>query len=194
MHLDKHSIRQSLRSHRTTLDSLSREKKALAVATQITQMTSFKNCQHIGGYLTHNGELDPAPIIKTAFETNKKLYLPVLKKKSHAFSYYPYYSNESLIENRYGIGEPTIADRKPISTTCIDVVLVPLVAFDENCHRLGRGVGYYDRTFAFICENPAEKRPLLVGLAYEFQKIKTVHPEPWDIPMDMIVTEEKVYE
>jgi 5-formyltetrahydrofolate cyclo-ligase len=68
-------------------------------------------------------------------------------------------------------------------------VLVPMNAFDEAGYRLGYGGGFFDRTLAALAV-----RPRVIGVAYELARIPTIHPQPWDIPMDFVVTEDAVYE
>jgi 5-formyltetrahydrofolate cyclo-ligase len=72
--------------------------------------------------------------------------------------------------------------------------LAPLVAFDRNGTRLGMGGGYYDRAFAFL-RAPADggRRPVLLGLGYEFQKVAELIRQPWDVPLDAAVTESALY-
>ena len=65
-----------------------------------------------------------------------------------------------------------------------DVVLAPVLGFDETCYRLGNGGGYFDRTLAV-----AKPRPLVIGVGYECLKIRTIYPQPHDVAMDVIVTE-----
>jgi 5-formyltetrahydrofolate cyclo-ligase len=67
-----------------------------------------------------------------------------------------------------------------------DVLLAPLVGFDAGGYRLGYGGGYYDRTLAALPE-----RPLVVGVGFETSGMETIHPQPHDIPMDLIVTERR---
>jgi len=64
------------------------------------------------------------------------------------------------------------------------MVLAPVVGFDAACYRLGYGGGYFDRTLAAL-----SPRPLAVGVGFAMQRIETIHPQSFDIPMDMIVTE-----
>lgn len=113
-------------------------------------------------------------------------------KKDHHLEFYAYHSGDPLIENQYGIGEPDIKKQTHIDAEKLDLVLMPLVAFDENGNRVGRGAGFYDRTFSFKIGSK-RKTPLLVGLAYEFQKINVITAADWDVALDLVVTEQKIY-
>ena len=74
--------------------------------------------------------------------------------------------------------------------TELEVVLVPLVAVDWSGNRLGHGAGYYDRTFAF---RQGHTHPVLIGLAHRFQILESIEPSPWDIPVDLVVTETGIF-
>ena len=74
--------------------------------------------------------------------------------------------------------------------TELEVVLVPLVAVDWSGNRLGHGAGYYDRTFAFRRDRD---HPVLIGLAHQFQVVESIKPSPWDVPVDLIVTETGIF-
>jgi 5-formyltetrahydrofolate cyclo-ligase len=66
-------------------------------------------------------------------------------------------------------------------------VLAPLVGFDRQCYRLGYGGGYFDRTLAALAP-----RPLAIGVGFELSRIETIYPQPFDIPMNVVVTETKI--
>ena len=71
----------------------------------------------------------------------------------------------------------------------LDVMLLPLVGFDSEGRRLGMGGGYYDATLAYLRSRRRWRKPLLVGVAYACQQLKEVPAEPWDVRLDMILTE-----
>ena len=102
----------------------------------------------------------------------------------------PYTKDAALQQNDWGTAEPTGGD--PVPPTDFDLVFVPLVGFTASCFRLGMGKGFYDRTFSFKIFN-RRSRPLLVGLAYDFQKIDSVKIESWDVRLDLVVTDKKIY-
>ena len=74
--------------------------------------------------------------------------------------------------------------------TELEVVLLPLVAVDWSGNRLGHGTGYYDRTFAFRRDRDT---PILIGLAHRFQVVESIEPSPWDVPVDLVVTETGIF-
>ena len=90
-------------------------------------------------------------------------------------------------ENRFGIKEPI--DGSPSSAQTLDLILIPLVGFDQRGNRLGMGGGFYDRTLAFKLKTP--QRPNLIGLAHECQRVEHLETDPWDIPMTGILTSHK---
>jgi len=87
-----------------------------------------------------------------------------------------------LASGPFGTVEPRPDPHGPIPTSELHAVIVPLVAFDSHCHRIGFGRGFYDRAFA----NP--DRPLLVGVAFDIQELPEWEPEDWDVPLDVVIT------
>ena len=75
----------------------------------------------------------------------------------------------------------------------LDLILVPLVAFDANGQRVGMGGGFYDRTLGKARINSTWKRPYLIGIAHELQRVPAIAVQPWDVQMDAVVTEAGVY-
>ena len=140
--------------------------------------------------------------------STKTLYLPTLiptpleregrvrgNKKTETFStlalhFLPFSSSTVLQKNKYGIPEPHYKSthEKPIAE--LDLILLPLIAFDSQGHRIGMGAGYYDRTLENIME--LRKRPKLLGCAFSDQETNQIEPNPWDIPLDGVVTENGV--
>ena len=195
MTIDKFTIRTSLRQQRQKLDHPTQKLASAKAATLLIQTTAFLNSECIAYYISDEGELDPLPIIKCAEQLGKKLFLPFMSNDHTKLLYfYPYSSKEALQKNKDGIQEPIVIDKQPVKLQKLNIVLLPVVGFDEKCNRLGRGSGYYDRTFAFVKERPHAKRPILVGLAYNFQKVTDIQTEVWDVPVDIVVTESKIYQ
>ncbi|MDB6096248.1 MAG: 5-formyltetrahydrofolate cyclo-ligase [Francisellaceae bacterium] len=165
------------------------------IQTQFFNLEIFHSSQHIAGFYPVNGEVDCLTLLNLAHQLNKNCYLPkidILNKNNLCFI--EYRPGDPLKKNQFGILEPDLKDRKKILSQDLDLVLMPLVAFDGKGNRLGMGKGYYDYTFSFLLNKPLIKFPKLIGLAYEFQKILRLPNEPWDIPMAGIITESKYRE
>jgi 5-formyltetrahydrofolate cyclo-ligase len=92
--------------------------------------------------------------------------------------------------NVFGILEPEVS--APIDPRRLDLVLTPLVAFDDHGMRIGVGRGYYDRCFRFLLTRAAWRRPKLLGVSYELQHVPRIAAEPWDVPLWGAVTEAAV--
>ena len=106
----------------------------------------------------------------------------------------PFRARDALVPNRYGIGEPRGARTRVVPVRTLDLIFVPLVAVDAQGWRIGSGAGYYDRCLARLRGPRLWRRPKLIGLAYEFQRIEHVAPQPWDVPVDAVLTERSLYE
>jgi 5-formyltetrahydrofolate cyclo-ligase len=95
--------------------------------------------------------------------------------------------------NRFNIPEPTLRNRRLRLAWTLDLLLVPLVGFDAGGNRLGMGGGFYDRTLSYLSHRTYWRRPRLIGIAHECQRVAELRLRPWDVPLDMVVTERQVY-
>ena len=137
----------------------------------------------IGGYFPVNYEVDDLEILKEFAKKNYQISLPVIKKNFN-MDFYKWSFDDPLKINQYGIPEPN--SKKLIYP---DVILVPLVAFDNNLNRLGYGGGYYDRV---IKKFNKKKKILKIGLAFSIQKINNVPVTKYDKKLDYIVTDKYI--
>lgn len=187
-------LRKQIRALRRSTPLAERHVAALQLARRVTSLKVFVRSRHIAGYLAVDGELDPAPLLERARVLRKHVYLPVLAGNPAVHLLFaPYHPDMPMQANRFGILEPDVPAAELLPPQRLELVLTPLVAFDTHGTRLGMGGGFYDRTFAFR-SNPAHlPRPLLLGLAYELQKVAELPRQSWDIPLDGIVTEQALY-
>ncbi len=129
------------------------------------------------------------PLMQAIWQAKKCCYLPVLQL-DRTLQFARYEPEDVLRSNRFGILEPLpTADILP--PEALDLVLLPLVAFDKTGRRLGTGGGYYDRTFAFVREAVVTK-PLLLGFAYAAQEAPSLPEEEWDVRLQGVVTEQQM--
>jgi 5-formyltetrahydrofolate cyclo-ligase len=145
----------------------------------------WKAAERIAFYWPADGEVSLLPLLHKSLCDGKRCYLPVVEDKQLQFR--EYRRGHVLKRNRYGIPEP----RETALCTAhqLDVILLPLVAFDVHCNRLGMGAGFYDRALAAY----VSRKPVRVGIAHEFQRVPHVPIDPWDVPLHMIVTDSRIY-
>lgn len=135
----------------------------------------------IGFYWPWKGEYDPRPLARSLHAVGTRLALPVAVGE-----------NEPLIFRLWAPGAPMARDARSIlgpskgGPVALDILLVPLLGFDDQGHRLGYGGGFYDRTLAML-----SSKPRVVGVGFEHARLRTIHPQPHDIPMDVVVIERR---
>lgn len=145
----------------------------------------WRNAKRVAFYWPADGEISVLPLLRWSLKKDKSCYLPVVKGSHLEFR--EFQRSRKLRSNRYGIPEPTAARSCDIQQ--LDVILLPLVAFDENCNRLGMGAGFYDRALAAS----RSRRPLRIGVAYELQKAWQLPTDSWDVPLHVVITESRIY-
>ena len=192
--MDRQQLRKHIRQQRRALTPHQRHLLARQLAQKLSSNRLFQNARRIAVYLPNDGEMDLHPLIRIASQRGKKCYLPVISQMSHNRLWFaPYQSGQKLSPNIYGIPEPSNGKWQGHSPIGLDLILMPLVGFDEKGNRLGMGGGYYDRTLAYLNRRQHWHRPLLMGVAYEFQKLENLKAEAWDIPLHGVITESNIY-
>lgn len=159
----------------------------------------LKLTDKLGGYIAQGKEVNLANLLRESIRLNKHCYAPVIKNsgmdksqmKFHQFNSLPQHNSSGNLwrSNIYGIKEPYLTPS--IDAWKLDVVFMPLVAFDDKGGRLGMGGGYYDRAFEFCRDKNKTylRKPLLIGVAYDCQRVNKVPLEAVDIKLDAVVTE-----
>ncbi|MFN3713735.1 MAG: 5-formyltetrahydrofolate cyclo-ligase [Alcanivoracaceae bacterium] len=176
-----------MRQHRQSLSASEQQQASERFARAFAAQWRLRGARHIGLFLAADGELDPLPGLLTLDGLSRQLYLPVLPKSTDAvLQFVRWQPGEALIPNRYGIGEPVLKRRALTPLWRLDLLLMPLVAFDDEGNRLGMGGGFYDRALANLQTRP--HRPRLIGVAHAFQRVERLPTAPWDQPLDGVIT------
>lgn len=180
--MTKDSIRQMHLQQRRNLSVETQVAAADAVTKRFFKTVKFSITAVLAGYWPIHGEIDDRLILQKV----PLGALPCVTEELAPLIFRRWENPDDIKEGRYGIPEPTGDIVIP------DILLVPLVAFDTSKHRLGYGVGYYDRTLANL---KRQKDVLAVGLAYESQLCKEGLPaDENDVKLDLIITDKKVYQ
>lgn len=146
------------------------------------------HAQHVAGYAAVRGEVSLDQALTTLSSAGCFLYLPRVTGTEMAF--HKLGRQTFLRRSPHRILEPVFSPWRPARQ--LDLVLVPLVGFDKHGTRLGYGAGHYDRHFAYKRELP-NASPLLCGIAFECQRIEFLKRQPWDVPLNLIITERGVH-
>jgi 5-formyltetrahydrofolate cyclo-ligase len=185
---ERRRLRRVMRARRRALDARALRAASEGLAASLARGLRGPWPRRIAAYLARDGEIDPAPFARRLARRGRALFLPridPLAGGSDRMRFAPWDAGAPMTRNRFGIGEPSTPCTVPAWT--LDVVLVPLVAFDRAGGRLGMGGGFYDRTFAAL--RPAPRRPLLVGVAHALQEVPHVPMAGHDVPLDAVATE-----
>ena len=181
-----------MRLRRRSLTASEQSKATLRVWKQLVKSQWLLRHRHIALYFGNDGELDPSPLLGEFSRQEKHCYLPVLHSfNAHRMEFFRYHADKALQINRFGILEPNPLRSNNIKPAFLSLVLMPLVAFDENGNRLGMGGGFYDR--ALSPGRMHNTGPKLVGVAHEFQKVSSLPKDKWDIPLHAVITPERIY-
>jgi 5-formyltetrahydrofolate cyclo-ligase len=151
----------------------------------LTSLIKWESKPIIAGYWPIAGEIDDLAFLKHCHNQGLQCCLPFIKSEAAPLIFKAWQPSDILEKGMYGIPAPS--PEAPILIP--DVLLIPLVAFDRACYRLGKGGGFYDRTLAHLREN---HDVLAIGLAYDCQEIDRVTREAHDQQLDCIVTPTRV--
>ncbi len=188
----KTRIRRSSRQLRQNISTREAKQAETAVCKILSQLSHYQTSDNIASFLAFDGEIGTHQINQQIINDKNLAYLPKLKPwPPNRLWFMPYSQNTRMIKNRFGIPEVDLPVSRAIRPSHLDIILMPLVAFDESGNRLGMGGGFYDATLAHL--SSMDKKPVCLGLAYEKQKVENIPAETWDFPIDGVITEQKVY-
>lgn len=178
---DKASQRRIYRQRRDEfVAALSEAEKSIAFSRLPSPLRSLlASGMVIAGYIAKDSEADPSRLLAEAGAIGHMLALPYVTSRSAPMRFLSWRPGDPLIPGPFGLLQP--AADSPECTP--DIVLTPLVAFDRRLMRLGQGAGHYDRALSLLGD------AIAVGIAWDIQEAPSVFCDPWDVPMDAILTE-----
>jgi 5-formyltetrahydrofolate cyclo-ligase len=185
-------LRKQLKTKRLHLSHQQQNRISAKIATNLRKAPEYLAAKTIALYLPVNGEADPRSLVAENTDPDKKFYLPVLSPQQDKHLLFARWNNETqFVDNIYNIPEPILTRSNQLPAKKFDLIIMPLLGFDKQGNRLGMGGGYYDRTFSFKQHTRESRKPFLLAYAYAFQECQALSTQPWDIPFDAVVTEEK---
>jgi 5-formyltetrahydrofolate cyclo-ligase len=191
--ITKSQIRQRIRLDRNLLSELDVAGAGEQLSAQLSKHLIIQQGKKVGCFLSFDGEICTKQTLSLINQLGAHCYLPKLRPyKPNRLWFMPYDSSVPMTNNRFGIAEVNLPVSQAIGVSKLDVVLLPLVAFDLKGNRLGMGGGFYDATFSHLRSN--KNRPAFIGLAYELQKLESLPSDSWDLPLDGVCTESGFYQ
>lgn len=186
----KNSIRKQILSFRNALPIHECEEKSNRIMQNVFSLLSVQKAEYVLCYAGYKSEVQTDKLIKELLREGKKVYLP--RVCGEEMDFYRIRTLIDLTEGYKGIPEPAAACTEQFTRTMWEknkervVMLLPGAAFSKNGARIGYGKGYYDR---YLSQIPCAER---IALCYELQIVEDIPADVHDIPVTMIVTEEKI--
>lgn len=178
----KHALRRELRRQRAGLPAAARHHAQRKALHHLQHYRLWRAARCVALYLAYGSEFDCGEFIRLAWRQHRRVCVPRIVGAGH-MRWIALTPQTSLRRNRYGIPEP-VGQRYLAGRQQPDLILVPLLGYDAAGYRLGTGGGYYDRLLA-----RRGPRPRRVGVAFSCQYVADLPRDPWDQPLDGILTE-----
>jgi 5-formyltetrahydrofolate cyclo-ligase len=183
----KADLRKRCYERRFRIDPGEAEAAAIAVAERVGALIDVDDQIVVSAYWPLPGELDPRPALLALGQRGAMLALPRTVGDGKPLVFHAWRPEDRLVEGRFKVMEP--AATAPLVKPSF--LLVPLLAFDRHCRRLGHGKGFYDRTLQSL--NVNDPAVLAIGVAFAVQEVERVPVDDFDQTLDMIVTESEVH-
>ena len=183
------TVRKEKKSKRLSISHAAVDEKSSIILKNLLALNYLDEVNNVAAFYSFQNEPNTRKLIEYMWSKEKAVFLPITHEGSLKF--FNYHPDSQLIKNRFGIYEPDTNQNEQIQIQSLDVILVPLVAFDRACNRIGMGSGFYDKALSKLDASLSQTN--LIGLAYDFQKVEHIESNKWDIPLDCVVTEKKVY-
>ncbi|NLV75758.1 MAG: 5-formyltetrahydrofolate cyclo-ligase [Tissierellia bacterium] len=186
--MDKKSIRKEIMEKRSKLTWEIIKEKSHIIEERLFNLEEYQKSNFIFSFISFKDEVHTHEIIKNSLNMGKRIGVPVtvIKPRKLLVSELKDFEKELEI-GYYGILTPKKEYQRILSPNIVDLVLVPGVAFDVEGYRVGYGGGYYDRFFSSL-----KKDVIKIGLCYDLQILSQVPRDPYDIPVDLIISENRL--
>jgi 5-formyltetrahydrofolate cyclo-ligase len=168
-----------MRAARRAVPAAERAPAAAAIDRRIASLGLPRAGSRISAFEPFDGEIDPCRVLRRSRALGCRVYFPEITHLR---------GRRMRFVTKAGAGRP-----EPLDPRWLDLVLVPLVAFDAHGTRLGMGAGFYDRYFGFLRHRRTWQRPRLLGVAFEVQRLERIDAFDHDVPLWGIVTERGIY-
>ncbi len=183
--LDKRTIRKEALSRRDSIDFEVKQVKDKKIRERLLALPEFTAAHAVLLYASFRSEVSTFALIQWVLSQNKIAVLPKVVSGCRELALYKVRDLGELAAGYHGIPEPSLPDDRRMDLEAVGLLVVPGVAFDDRCNRLGYGGGYYDRLLS-------RKKAPAFALSYEEQIFSSVPSDTHDIKMDKIITDMRI--
>ena len=183
----KDNIRKKILKQRDNIPQEIKTDKNANIKNKLFSLHEFINAGAVCFYASFRSEVETLTMIKESLALGKRVVLPKVQMRRRGIALCEIKDINELSVGHMGIPEPTLLNEHAISIDEVDLIVIPGVAFDYACNRLGYGGGYYDMLLA-----QRKKEAPIIALAYEEQIVDQIPAEAHDIKVDMIITDKKI--
>lgn len=178
---DKKKLRTDIRKRREEFVKSQLNFPDVSLGLPDSLKSLFRSANVVAGYVKLGSEVDPSDLISAAVDMGRTIALPCLIGRATDLVFRKWQPGDPMEQADFGFMQPL-----PSAEACNpDLILTPLVGFDRALNRLGQGAGYYDRAFAALPDS------LRIGVAWSIQECGGLVPDPWDMPLDAVLTEKE---
>jgi 5-formyltetrahydrofolate cyclo-ligase len=181
----KRELRKILRQRRLGIGKSQRKHCERRIACQLLRRRRVRRARNIAVYLSMGSELATTILIARLLRQGRTLWAP-LASRTPRLRFVPLRQDSKLRRGPFGLRQPACT-RPCRDPRRMDLILLPLLGFDAQGHRLGNGGGYYDRALA---TQRLGRQALLLGYAYAAQELPAIPADPWDVRLDAVITEQ----
>jgi 5-formyltetrahydrofolate cyclo-ligase len=188
---DKAKVRKHILCLRESIPADIRKQKDMAIASRLLALPEFIVSKSVLLYASFGSEIDTCNIIEHCLNKGVVVALPRVVREHNRLDIYEIGGIADLVPGYRSIPEPLPRPETQKKIDDIDIVIVPGVAFDEACNRIGYGKGYYDKLLGSAAGPRNRLKPFFAALAYEEQIVPSIYCGPYDINMDVVITDKR---
>jgi 5-formyltetrahydrofolate cyclo-ligase len=190
---EKRTLRRAMAEERDTLPAERRALMAVQATERFLELSEVKDARVVAGFVSTRSEIDTTPLLEELRRRGIDVVLPRVSTGliPPRLRFHRVERKEDLVFGIYGLLEPGL-DCPEVAAHNIDVFIVPGLAFDRRGARVGYGGGYYDELAAYVKAHPDATAARFIGFAFDIQLVDTCPAGEWDVPLDRIVTNERV--
>jgi 5,10-methenyltetrahydrofolate synthetase len=187
---EKDTLRRELMARRAGLNAEAVRTASENALSLIRSLAEWRQAREVLVYWPVRGEVDVRPLVAELWQRGCRVLMPRCRPDAYGeMDIACAACEDELVPGPFTLMEPDAGKCPPVDECSPDMALIPGVCFDRRGYRLGFGGGYYDRLLA----TDGMKRPLILGIGYAFQLVESLPVQPWDMPVDIVCTEEELW-